>query len=110
MNRWRKAVAAAAALQDTFHVVEFGGPVEVGNLVIQPGDLIHGHRHGIITIPKELAPRLPATARAIREKKQQLMALSKKPGTTTDELSRGLKDLLDFHPDSLRDGAKPWKR
>ena len=80
------------------HVVEYGGPVEVGNLVIRPGDLIHGDRHGIITVPKELVPRIPAAARAIGEKKQQLIALSRKPGTTHEEFSRGLKDILDFQP------------
>jgi hypothetical protein len=53
---------------------------------------------------------LPAAARAIAEKKKQLIELSQKPGTTHQELSRGLKDLLEFNPDSIRDGAKPWKR
>jgi len=91
------------------HVVEYGGPVEVGNLKIQPGDLIHGDRHGIITVPQDLVPRLPAAAQAIGEKKQQLIDLSRIPGTTPEQFSRGLKDLLDFNPDSLRDGAKPWK-
>jgi len=38
-----------------------------------------------------------------------LIDLSRKPGTTHEELSRGLRDILDFKPDSLRDGAKPWK-
>ncbi len=88
------------------HVVEFGRPVEVGNLKIQPGDLIHGDRHGIITVPLDLVPRLPAAAQAIAEKKQQLIDLSKRPGATLEEFSRELKDLLDFNPDSLRDGAK----
>jgi regulator of RNase E activity RraA len=92
------------------HVVEYGGPVEVGRLTIQPGDLIHGDRHGILTVPQELALELPAVARVIEEKKQRLIDLSKKPGTSHEELSRGLKDLLDFNPDSLRDGAKQWKR
>jgi 4-hydroxy-4-methyl-2-oxoglutarate aldolase len=91
------------------HVIEYGGPVEVGNLTVQPGDLIHGDRHGIITVPQHLVPGLPAAARAIREKKQQLIDLSKKPGTTREQFSRGLRDLLDFKPDSLRDGAKQWK-
>ncbi|MGA3328903.1 MAG: RraA family protein [Terriglobia bacterium] len=91
------------------HVVEYGGPVEVGGLTIHPGDLIHGDRHGILTVPQELAPKLPAVANVIREKKQQLIDLSRKPGATHEEFSRGLKDLLDFNPDSLRDGAKPWK-
>ena len=92
------------------HVVEYGGPVEVGGLTIRPGDLIHGDRHGILTVPQELALELPAAARAIGEKKQQLIELSRKPGTTPEEFSRGLKDIRDFSPDSVRDGAKPWKR
>jgi len=92
------------------HIVEFGGPVEVGGLKIQPGDLIHGDRHGIITIPQDMAIKLPAVASKIMEKKQLVIDLSKKPGATVQELSRGLKDLLDFNSDSIRDGAKQWKR
>jgi regulator of RNase E activity RraA len=92
------------------HVVEYGGPVEVGGLTIRPGDLIHGDRHGVLSVPPQLALKLPAVANAIRAKKQQLMDLSKQPGTTHEQFSRGLKDILDFNPDSLRDGAKPWKR
>ena len=93
------------------HVVEYGGPVEVGGLTIQPGDLIHGDRHGILTVPPRTGARNSLRWRSvIREKKQQLIDLSRKPGTTHEEFSRGLKDLLDFNPDSLRDGAKQWKR
>ena len=92
------------------HIVEFGGPVEVGGLRIQPGDLIHGDRHGIITIPPDMAIKLPAVASRIMEKKRQVIELSKKPAATVQELSRGLKDLLDFDSDSIRDGAKQWKR
>jgi len=92
------------------HVVEYGGPVEVGGLTIRPGDLIHGDRHGILTVPPELALELPAAARVIREKKQQLIDLAGKPGTSHEEFSRGLKDLLDFNPDSIRDGANQRKR
>ena len=92
------------------HVVEYGGPVEVGGLTIQPGDLLHGDRHGIINVPQTLATELPAVASRIMEKKQLVIDLSKKPGATVEELSRGLKDLLDFNADYLRDGAKQWKR
>jgi 4-hydroxy-4-methyl-2-oxoglutarate aldolase len=35
------------------HVVGFGGPVEVGGLRIEPGDQIHGDRHGIILVPQD---------------------------------------------------------
>jgi regulator of RNase E activity RraA len=91
------------------HVVEYGGPVEVGGLTIKPGDLIHGDRHGVLTVPPELALKLPAAARVIWEKKQQLIELTRKPGISHEEFSRGLKDIRDFNPDSLRDAAKQRK-
>lgn len=88
------------------HVVEFGGPVEVGHLRIQPGDLIHGDRHGVITVPLDLVSGLPAVAAAIAKKKQQVMDLSQKAGATPEQFSRAIKELLDFSPDSISDGAK----
>jgi len=88
------------------HIVECGCPVEVGHLTLQPGDMIHGDQHGVITVPRELVPRIPAAARAIAAKKEHLIKLAKKPGTSLEVFSRGLKDLLDFNPDSLREGAE----
>jgi 4-hydroxy-4-methyl-2-oxoglutarate aldolase len=78
------------------HIVEFGSPVELGNLGIQPGDLIHGDRHGILTIPPEIAPQIPDVASRILQKKQQLMELTKKPGISLEELGQGLKELHDI--------------
>jgi regulator of RNase E activity RraA len=92
------------------HIVEFGGPVQVGGLKIQPGDLLHGDRHGIINIPQDLATKLPAVARRIAEKKQQVIELSKKPGPTFEELGQALRELLDLHMDHIRDGANQPKQ
>ena len=36
-------------------IVELGGPVRVGGMWINPGDLLHGDRNGVTTIPHELA-------------------------------------------------------
>jgi regulator of RNase E activity RraA len=92
------------------HIVEFGGLVEVGGLRIQPGDLLHGDRHGIINVPQDLATKLPAVASKILEKKQQVIELSKKPEATFEELGQALRELLDFNMDHRGDGAKQWKR
>ena len=85
------------------HVVEYGRPVQVGGLTIQPGDLIHGDRHGIITIPPDMAIKLPAVASKIMQKKRQVIDLSKKPGATFQELSQALRELLDRNMDHTRD-------
>lgn len=92
------------------HVVEYGGPVEVGGLKIRPGDLMHGDRHGVITVPPGLVAKLPAAASKILEKKRDVIDLAKKPGTTPDEVSRALKDLYDFKSEPIRGGANRWKR
>ena len=92
------------------HIVEFGRPVEVGELKIQPGDLLHGDRHGIINVPQDLATKLPAVASRIMEKKQLVIDLSKKPGATVEELGQALREVLDFNMDHTRDGANQWKR
>jgi len=92
------------------HIVEYGGPVEVGGLKFQPGDLIHGDRHGVITIPEELAPELPALASTIVEKKQGVIDLARRAGTEHEEISQALKDLLDFKSESVREGGNRWTR
>ncbi len=51
------------------HIVRVGGPVQIGGLEISPGDLLHGDRHGIVRVPKELASRIPATATALASKR-----------------------------------------
>ena len=92
------------------HIVQYGEPVEVGGLKIQPGDLIHGDRHGIITIPEDLAPELPELASRIVEKKKGVIDLAKTPGTEHEEINQALKELLDFKSESVRDGGNRWKR
>lgn len=79
------------------HIVEFGKPVEVGGLTIQPGDLIHGDRHGILTIPEGFAAKLSAVASRITQEKRQVIELSKQPGVACEDLDRAVRELLDSH-------------
>jgi regulator of RNase E activity RraA len=37
------------------HIVQVNVPVHVGGVVVQPGDLLHGDRNGVATIPNEIA-------------------------------------------------------
>jgi regulator of RNase E activity RraA len=46
------------------HIPEINVPVRVGGVVINPGDLLHGDRNGVTTIPLEIAS---AVARACAE-------------------------------------------
>jgi 4-hydroxy-4-methyl-2-oxoglutarate aldolase len=87
------------------HIVEFGRPVEVGGLAIQPDDLIHGDRHGIITIPKDLALELPAVASRIMKEKRQVIDMTRKPGVNIEDLGKAIRELLDFNLGQNRDQA-----
>lgn len=56
-------LASAAIVSHAYvHLVDFGIPVKVGGLWVQPGDLIHADRHGAIIIPHEIAREVPAAA------------------------------------------------
>ena len=68
------------------HVVEAGGPVEVGGLTVRSGDLIHGDLHGVQTIPTEVADRLAGVAAAQLEKDRALVGLCRSPGFTLARL------------------------
>jgi 4-hydroxy-4-methyl-2-oxoglutarate aldolase len=68
------------------HVVSSGGRVQIGNLEINPGDILHGDRHGIIKAPRELASRLPVTAAALRQKEAEITAFCHSPEFSIDEL------------------------
>jgi 4-hydroxy-4-methyl-2-oxoglutarate aldolase len=57
------------------HVFDFGGTVEVGGLKIRPGDLVQGDRHGIQTIPLQIAVKVPAVAREILQSRHHLVGL-----------------------------------
>jgi regulator of RNase E activity RraA len=37
------------------HIVQINIPVHVGGVMVEPGDLLHGDRNGVTTIPKEIA-------------------------------------------------------
>lgn len=75
------------------HLVEFGEPVEIGGLAVHSGDLLHGDRHGIVSIPIDIAPRVPEAAAAIREKEQRVIALCHSADFSVEKLRAAVKEL-----------------
>jgi regulator of RNase E activity RraA len=55
------------------HIIDFGEPVEIGGLQIQPGDLLHGDQHGVVSVPASIASEIPKiAARSIAEERELL--------------------------------------
>src|SRR5437588_901326 len=40
------------------HIPSINVPVHVGGIMVHPGDLLHGDRNGVTTIPAEIAPEV----------------------------------------------------
>jgi regulator of RNase E activity RraA len=68
------------------HLVEVGIPVKVGGLVVRPGDLIMGDKHGVISIPLEIARDVPKAAQLIEDWERRVINFCKSKEFTVDEL------------------------
>jgi len=85
--------AHVSAAQGYAHIIDMGVPVEVGGLVIHPGDLIHGDRHGFVLIPQEVVPELPSAATKVMKTRRQIAELCASPEFSIDRLKELLKEL-----------------
>jgi 4-hydroxy-4-methyl-2-oxoglutarate aldolase len=68
------------------HVVDFGGPVHVGQMAVRPGDLLHGDRHGVQTVPIEIAQRIPAVAQGMHGEEREIIELCQSSAFTLEKL------------------------
>jgi 4-hydroxy-4-methyl-2-oxoglutarate aldolase len=75
------------------HIIEFGEPVEIDGLKISPGDLIHGDRHGVLTIPLSIAAEIPDKASKILEEEAKLIEFCHSPQFSLDELSKRIHSM-----------------
>jgi regulator of RNase E activity RraA len=76
------------------HIIKMGGPVEVGGLRVQPGDLLHGDGHGVLSVPIELAPKLPAVVDRILEKERKLIGLCRVGDFSIEKLRDLVKETI----------------
>lgn len=73
------------------HIYEFGKPVEVGRMKVQPGDLLHGDLHGAQTVPLEIAAKIPDVAQKMIEQEKKLIALCRSKNFSVENLREALK-------------------
>jgi len=68
------------------HVVDFGGPVEVGAMRVKPGDLLHGDLHGVVSVPAAIAGEIPRVAAELAAQERELIELCRSPQFTIGRL------------------------
>ncbi|SRR5579875_1563303 len=77
------------------HIVEFGQPVEIGGLRISPGDLLHGDRHGVLSIPPNIAADVPQVARELVEAEKRFIDFCRSPEFSLDHLRQKLNRMSE---------------
>jgi len=75
------------------HIVDFGDPVEIGQVVFAPGDLVHGDRNGVHIIPAEVAERVPAMVEKIQAQESELTQFCRSGGFSLQELGGMIKQV-----------------
>jgi 4-hydroxy-4-methyl-2-oxoglutarate aldolase len=84
------------------HVLDFGGPVQIGPMQVRPGDLLHGDRHGVQTVPIEIAQKLPAVARRMNSEEREIIEFCQSGAFTLEKL-RSQVDALRIKRKNFRD-------
>ena len=75
------------------HLFDFGGVVEVGQMQVRPGDLLHGDRHGVQTVPIEIAQKVPPVVRRMKGEELEIIELCQSGAFTLEKL-RSAVDAL----------------
>jgi 4-hydroxy-4-methyl-2-oxoglutarate aldolase len=91
-TRFQMFAASTSVSHAYAHVFDFGGTVAAGGLQIRPGDLIHGDRHGVQTIPLEIGEKIPAVAHQILRRRQHLIALCRATDFSLDHLRQAIQE------------------
>lgn len=66
------------------HIVEVNVPVQVGGLEVRPGDLLHGDRNGVTSIPLEIAGPVARSCKAFLQTEDILFQYLRAPNPTVD--------------------------
>jgi 4-hydroxy-4-methyl-2-oxoglutarate aldolase len=73
------------------HIFDFGATVTVGGMEVRPGSLLHGNRHGVLTVPIEFATKIPEAADRLRRTEQKVIDFCRSSAFSVDKLREIMK-------------------
>ena len=68
------------------HIVDVNVPVTVGGLKVSPGDIVMGDKHGVLTIPPDIADSIPEAVEKIERKERVIIDLCNSADFDLDRL------------------------
>jgi regulator of RNase E activity RraA len=84
--------ASAVSVSHSYmHIVDFGAPVEIFGLPVCSGDLLYADVHGVVSIPLEIAARIPEAACEIRTKEREIVDLCQSPEFSVKKLLKAVQ-------------------
>ena len=88
------------------HVVGFGEPVEIGGLQINPGELLHGDQHGVVSVPLSIAEQIPDAAYTIRQFERELVGFCRSDEFSLERLPEQIRRATQRSAVSNRDSRQ----
>jgi regulator of RNase E activity RraA len=77
------------------HIVDYGCPVTLGGLTIQPGDLLHADVHGVLSVPLEIAADIPAAANQLFDREGKVLELCRSADFSLAKLQSAVRGVFD---------------
>jgi len=92
MQEWGFNAFASTALvsRANVHLVEANIPVTIGGVTVNPGDLLLGDKHGVISIPKDIVKDLPDAIAKVEAGEKEIIDVCKDQNFSPEKL----KDIL----------------
>jgi regulator of RNase E activity RraA len=79
------------------HLVEFGGTVSIGGMVVSANDVIHADRHGAVVVPHDAVAGIPAAVDLLTRRERVIIEASKQPGFSIERLRQAFKEQEEIH-------------
>lgn len=81
------AFATSVAVSHAYmHIVDFGKPIEILGLTVRQGDLLFADRHGVLTIPAEIASEVAEVADRLHRADKRIVDFCQSAEFTPDKL------------------------
>ena len=75
------------------HMVDFGLPVKLGGLWVKPGDLIHADQHGVVTIPTDIAAKIPEAVAKVEADERKIISVCQASDFSVEKLKSLYKQI-----------------
>jgi len=75
------------------HIFELGAVISVGGMEVRPRDLLHGDRHGVLTVPAAIAANVAAVADRLQRAEQKIIDFCRSRDFSVAKLRDVMKTL-----------------